>query len=170
MNNFKFTVVLSSDSSKYNVLDTRDIFELCKVDNEFDANAIGVFYKGENVGYVANSKETILSNSMSANQLCRLITDKKVCKTMGILRTEIPFINKAGKQQRRFYAEAFFVPVRNTEQKKGVKLSYEVFGAAAQNPQKSIVLSMIVKANENGEPVNIDINVGKFQIDRKSVV
>lgn len=167
MNNFKFTVVLSSDSSKYNVLDTGDIFELCKVDNEFDANAIGVFYKGENVGYVANSKETILSNSMSANQLCRLITDKKVCKTMGILRTEIPFINKAGKQQRRFYAEAFFVPVRNTEQKKGVKLSYEVFGAAAQNPQKSIVLSMIVKANENGEPVNIDINVGKFQMGDK---
>ena len=167
MKNFYISIVLSFNTDEYNNLQTGDIVELQNGQNNVDPSAIEVLYNQKKVGFIANSQETILPNSLSANHMWRLITDKKVANTMAVLRNEVSFTNKANQPQRRFLAEAFFVPARNATSTKDVVLAYEVGGTAAQNPGKSKILSEIVKANDASKPIDISVNVGAVQISDK---
>ena len=88
---FLFTIVLSTDTVLYKGLETGNIVDVSIVKNNNDPYAIGVFKDGVQIGFVANSAETVLPQTLSANRLHKLVSDNKVARTAAVLRTEKPF-------------------------------------------------------------------------------
>lgn len=162
---FLFTVVLSVDSVLYKTITTGDLVNICVVKNEKDPQALGVYKDGKQIGFVANSADTVLSQSLSATRLHKLVSDSKVANTVGILREENNFKNKSGQTQRRFLAEAFFIPKRGEIQETQKVLSYKVFGESAKNPQKARIMSEIIKAKDEGREVDITVEIAPVEIN-----
>lgn len=162
---FLFTIVLSMDSVLYKTIKDGDLVDIQAIKNDKDPYALGVYKAGKQIGFVANSADTVLSQSLSATRLHKLVSDSKVAKTVGILREESDFKNRAGQTQRRFLAEAFFIPKRGEVQETQKILTYKVLGESAKNPQKSHVMSEIIKAKDEGREVNITIEIAPVEIN-----
>lgn len=166
---FLFTIVLSTDTVLYKGLETGNIVDVSIVKNNNDPYAIGVFKDGVQIGFVANSAETVLPQTLSANRLHKLVSDNKVARTAAVLRTEKPFKNKAGMMQRRFLAEAFFVPKREKVNAEEKVLTYKVFGESAKNPQKASVLGEIIKAKDENRELDLTVEVVPMIINSTTV-
>jgi len=149
-------------AKQYDRLEKGIVVELvAEPDNPTDAKAIAVYLEKEKVGYLANSKETVLPDTMSAAKLQPLIAnDKKVCKVTALLGELAPYTAKSGTEQKRFYAEVFFVPKRVARKnKKAEEGDYQVTGTTTRCPRRNAVLKIITEGIDKKTPAILDLIV-----------
>lgn len=158
MSKYIFSVVLSFKTTEYNSLQTGDVVVCCAdAYNKADPDAVAVYYGNTLIGYACNSPETVIPETMSGKRLRKLIDNPKVKKTVAILRKEVPFTNRKGELQRRFVAEAYFVPVRQ----KAEKMTFTVGGLKSVHTRLSQLLGEIAALKDAGNEVSIPIEVRK---------
>lgn len=138
------------------------VYTLKAVENSADANAVAVMFGETQVGWVANSQNTVINGSFTASQTRQRWLENDKCAGISvILRQEGTFINQAGNPQKRFLAEVFVIPARETIGKRVEKLhKYKVGGVVPQNPQKNHVLDALLKA-EAGQSCKTQVVVVK---------
>lgn len=170
MRRFLFSVIAKPNGPSYDAIKTGDKVELAAVDNNIDPYAIEVRdAAGVSLGWAANAENTVIKGTMSATELQPLIKNPKVSKTVAYLRAEKDFVNAQNLTQRRWIAEAFFVPLRaNAAAQQEEKFAYNVGGTSASNPKKSQVMGMLAKAKDAGTPIDIDINVSRVDMGGQS--
>lgn len=149
-------------AKQYAALEKGAVVELvAEPDNPTDEKAVAVYLEKDKVGYLANSKETVLPETMSATRLQPLISnDKKVCKVTALLGEPVPYTAKSGTKQKRFYAEVFFVPKRAARKKQKVEEGdYRVAGSTTRCPRRNAVLKMITEGIDKKKPTILDLTV-----------
>lgn len=158
MSKYTFSVVLSFKTTEYNSLQSGDVVVCCAdAYNKADPDAVAVYYGNTLIGYACNSPETVIPETMSGKRLRKLIDNPKVKKTVAILRKEDPFTNRKGELQRRFVAEAYFIPVRQ----KTESATFKVGGLKSVHTKLSQLLGEIAARKDAGNDVDIPIEVRK---------
>lgn len=149
-------------AKQYGALKKGVVVELvAEPDNPTDEKAVAVYLEQEKVGYLANSKETVLPDTMPATKLQPLISnEKKVRKATALLGELVPHIAKSGTEQKRFYAEVFFVPKRATRKGKKVEEGdYKVEGSTTRCPRRNAVLKILTEGIDANKPAILDLIV-----------
>ena len=149
-------------AKQYSELKKGVVVELvAEPDNPTDAKAVAAYLGQEKVGYLANSKETVLPDTMSATKLQPLISnEKKVSRATALLGELVPHIAKSGTEQKRFYAEVFFVPKRALKKsKKAEEGDYQVEGSTTRCPRRNAVLKILTEGIDQNKPAIFDLIV-----------
>lgn len=155
------TVLGSFGAEKYNELACGKVLELkLEPNNPTDEKAIAVYLDGSPVGYVANSKQTLLPNTTSANNLNPYLRHKKVKETRCLLIEEKAYCSAKGSVQKRYLAKVFFVPVRAEEKKaKDKVVEYVSTGSTVKSPRSVDLRKRIKEAHDKGVPAEFDVIV-----------
>ena len=165
-----FTVVASVNTALYNDLRVGDIVTCCPSDNnKADIDAVDIFLGPTHVGYAANSKETVLAGTVSASRFKRLVESPRVAKTSAVLRKEEDFTNKSGLKQRRFLAEAFFVPARNAAKDSSNAIRATVGGTGTHHCGKAQFMGELSALAKSGAPINIPVEVCRIKMASKEM-
>lgn len=156
MSKYDFSVVLSFKTAEYDNLQAGDIVTCCAEENNpTDPDAVGIYFGTTLVGYACNSPETIIADTMSGKRLKKLLDNPKVKKTVAVLREEIPFVNRQGVSQRRFVAEAFFIPSR----KRTTSCVFTAAGLRSKHTKMSGLLGEVAACLDRKEDINIPVEV-----------
>lgn len=138
------------------------VYTLKAVENPSDPNAVAVMSGDVQVGWVANSQNTVINGSFTATQTRQRWLESQKCAGVSvIIRQEGTFVNQVGKQQKRFLAEVFVLPVREAvEEKAEEKHTYNVGGVTARNPEKGKIFDSL-KARDAGTIQSVQVVVLK---------
>lgn len=155
------TVLGSFGAKKYSELACGKVLELkLEPDNPTDEKAIAVYLDGTPVGYVANSTQTLLPNTTSANKLNPYLRHKSVKEARCLLIEEKAYCSAKGSIQKRYLARVFFVPVRAEEKKaKDKVVEYVSTGSTVKCPRSVDLRKRIKEAHDNGVPAEFDVVV-----------
>lgn len=148
------------------------VVALSAVETAADKEAVAAMVDGQAVGWVANSETTVIAGTLGASDVRKKWLEDKRCASMSaVLRKEDVFTNRAGNQQRRFYAEPYLVPARAPEDDasnaKPVR-EYTVGGTTAQNPKKTKVQEIITVAEQANKEPDTELIVNQIVIGSKT--
>lgn len=157
----KVSVICSLGSKKYADIGVGSVIQLVPDENNaHDKNAVKACLDGEDVGFVANARSTVLPGSTGATKCKELIMNSKVKSAFALLLEASPYTSETKVTQKRFIASVYFVPNRAASTAEPDKTAkFCVVGTTIKNSGKQKIQSELVKADDSGTKAVIPLTV-----------
>lgn len=138
-----------------------DVVTLVKVDdNNVDKYAIAAMMDGEQVAWVADSDATVIKGTFSAQEArTKWLEHPKCAGVSAVVRKSGTYRNQRGEDKRRYEADIYIIPVRETTSKETPVMECKIGGLTARHQAKNTLAAMIQQNKDDLSKLADNINL-----------